>query len=416
MKILVLAPYIYQSTIPVLRKNRTGFGIMVRDIMIATGLNNDVFFYSPNIIRSKESIKCENFTVCKHTWLEFIIYGSIRDLFRGIRRAIFENNRTFKDRLRILFYEYDKGNLKRLIKEINPDIVHIHGVGDLTNTYIEVCSEAHMHYLITLHGLVGLDQTIHVSDNVRSIEKETIQYSEKNGICITVISTGIKNRIEKAYLDNRKSKINVITNGTWFSDASDSFTQKDDLSELILKNKKSGKKIIYYVGNISENKNQLQLVSAMKRINEKTPSILVLFGKEADGGVVRNYVEKNNLQNCVVFAGFRDNMNQYWNLTDLNVLISRCEGFGLSIIEGYSHGVPSVIPNDLDATEDLFFPEATLLCRDRSNDELVLAINKALIRIWDHEQIKSISQKFEMRNIAEQYDLLYEKVTGIRNK
>ena len=43
-------------------------------------------------------------------------------------------------------------------------------------------------------------------------------------------------------------------------------------------------------------------------------------------------------------------------------------GFGLPIVEGYMHGVPCVTFEDLDATQDLYYPEAMLKVKDRSNE------------------------------------------------
>ncbi len=57
-------------------------------------------------------------------------------------------------------------------------------------------------------------------------------------------------------------------------------------------------KILAYIGNITENKNQIELVKIMQELkDEKITAILA--GCEVDEGQVRNYVIKNDLSNSV---------------------------------------------------------------------------------------------------------------------
>lgn len=167
-----------------------------------------------------------------------------------------------------------------------------------------------------------------------------------------------------------------------------------------------GKRILVYIGNISENKNQIQAVRVMKQVEN---AVLFVVGTEADGGVVRNYVQENDLYGRVVLTGFSDDVAQIWENVDLNLFFSKNDGFGLSVIEGYMYGVPSVMFADLDAAEDVYYPHLMLLVNDRSDDSAANAIRQGMSKEWDKDIIKTYAKRFSMRNIARTYDDFYRK-------
>lgn len=59
----------------------------------------------------------------------------------------------------------------------------------------------------------------------------------------------------------------------------------------------------------------------------------------------------------MVLAGFCSEMDSIWVNTDLNIFLSKNDGFGLSVIESFVRGVPSVMYDDLDAVRDVADPE-----------------------------------------------------------
>ncbi|WP_349407186.1 glycosyltransferase family 4 protein, partial [Clostridium perfringens] len=176
--------------------------------------------------------------------------------------------------------------------------------------------------------------------------------------------------------------------------------------------KLKGKKIIISIGNITDNKNQIELVEATKRLSFDENILVVLFGNERDDQKVRKKIIDENLENTIILAGFCDNLNRFWELVDLNVLLSLNEGFGLSIIEGYMHGIPSVTFSDLDAVEDIYDSSSTILIEKRETSAVVEAIKKGLEIDWKADKIKEIGSKFSMEKIAREYVKLYNKQLG----
>ena len=102
-----------------------------------------------------------------------------------------------------------------------PDIVHIHGIGTITESYIRICEEMKVRYTVTLHGLIGLNDSVSAPVYEKQIERDFLIKAEKNNIPISVISSGMKARIEENYLGKKANNITVITNGTKKNDEND---------------------------------------------------------------------------------------------------------------------------------------------------------------------------------------------------
>ena len=121
-----------------------------------------------------------------------------------------------KNKFKVIYFNLDSGYTK-IIKEFKPDIVHIHGIDESSKLYIDVCDELNISYIVTLHGLIGLNESVNASDYNKLLEKSFLQESERRNTPITVISTGIKKRIVKYYGLKHGDNICIIENGTKIS-------------------------------------------------------------------------------------------------------------------------------------------------------------------------------------------------------
>ena len=171
----------------------------------------------------------------------------------------------------------------------------------------------------------------------------------------------------------------------------------------------NNKKIIFAVGNITDNKNQKQIIEAMHEYRLEN-AYLILFGNECDGGEVRRKITEYKLEDRVILAGFCNSLREYWQYADINALCSLNEGFGLSVIEAFSHGVPTVTFSDLDAVPDLFSEDSMLLAKSRSTESLAKAIGEALRKDWKREEIKKEALNFTMETTALKYIEVYKNL------
>lgn len=433
MKVMIIAPYIYDDNIIEFTKNKTGFGIMVQNIVSSVAELENVVLLTRVITKGKNE---KNFKILSHTWGQFFSNAKLKDWLIGIK-AFFANGVTVKDKARHVFYEVDGGYVRKQIQKEKPDIVHIHGIGTITESYIRICEEMKVRYTVTLHGLIGLNDSVSAPAYEKQIERDFLIKAEKNNIPISVISSGMKARIEEKYLGKKANNITVITNGTKKSDENDTkfireegtltqekfqeyysdclkqndlYPKLSDTYAYLQYSKKNGKKILFFVGNITKNKNQMQAVEILKNTKVFENILLVLWGREVDNGEVRKKIAEYQLHKNVILGGFNDRMDIFWKFCDVNLFLSLNDGFGLPIVEGYMHGVPCVTFEDLDATQDLYYPEAMLKVKDRSNESVTDTLKIALDKNWKYEEIIGIGNMFSIDIMSEKYVNWYKEV------
>ena len=433
MKVMIIAPYIYDDNMIEFTKNKTGFGIMVQNIVSSVAELENVILLTRVITKGKNE---KNFKILSHTWGQFFSNAKLKDWLIGIK-AFFANGVTVKDKARHVFYEVDGGYVRKQIQKEKPDIVHIHGIGTITESYIRICEEMKVRYTVTLHGLIGLNDSVSAPAYEKQIERDFLIKAEKNNIPISVISSGMKARIEEKYLGKKANNITVITNGTKKSDENDTkfireegtltqekfreyysdclkqndlYPKLSDTYAYLQYSKKNGKKILFFVGNITKNKNQMQAVEILKNTKVFENTLLVLWGREVDNGEVRKKIAEYQLHKNVILGGFNDRMDIFWKFCDVNLFLSLNDGFGLPIVEGYMHGVPCVTFEDLDATQDLYYPEAMLKVKDRSNESVTDTLKIALDKNWKYEEIIEIGNMFSIDIMSEKYVNWYKEV------
>lgn len=433
MKVMIIAPYIYDDNIIEFTKNKTGFGIMVQNIVSSVAKLENVVLLTRVITKGKNE---KNFKILSHTWRQFFSNAKLKDWLIGIK-AFFANGVTVKDKARHVFYEVDGGYVRKQIQKEKPDIVHIHGIGTITESYIRICEEMKVRYTVTLHGLIGLNDSVSAPAYEKQIERDFLIKAEKNNIPVSVISSGMKARIEEKYLGKKANNITVITNGTKKSDENDTkfireegtltqekfqeyysdclkqndlYPKLSDTYAYLQYSKKNGKKILFFVGNITKNKNQMQAVEILKNTKVFENTLLVLWGREVDNGEVRKKIVDYQLHKNVILGGFNDRMDIFWKFCDVNLFLSLNDGFGLPIVEGYMHGVPCVTFEDLDATQDLYYSEAMLKVKDRSNESVTDTLKIALDKNWKYEEIIEIGNMFSIDIMSEKYVNWYKEV------
>lgn len=163
----------------------------------------------------------------------------------------------------------------------------------------------------------------------------------------------------------------------------------------------TNKKVIGFVGGISEEVKGLKyLIKAFYKIKQKIPnSLLVLVGDGPDRQKLISLAKSLNLENDVIFTGFKENPLQYMKGFDLMVLPSTSEAFGYVLLEAMYVGTPVIgskvggIPEVLKYDELLFEP--------RNIDELA---SKILNLLQSEEAYKKALKLCEERKRAFMFD------------
>ena len=167
----------------------------------------------------------------------------------------------------------------------------------------------------------------------------------KKATKIFTVSENTKKDILKYYNVN-PDKIEVIYNGV-----SEDFRvkSKKDVEYLYSKYKiDKNKKILLYVGNLKEHKNLSRLLDAFSLLKDKENYRLLLVGKAFETYNVLEEKEINlKIKKFVIHTGMvsQDELIDLYNLSDLFILPSLYEGFGLPVIESLACGTNVICSN-----------------------------------------------------------------------
>lgn len=104
--------------------------------------------------------------------------------------------------------------------------------------------------------------------------------------------------------------------------------------------------LLICVAEFTENKNQIFLIKAIEILNQCIPNIkLLLAGKGDCLDECKNYVCEHKLEKNVSFLGYRSDIEDLYNISDVLVTGSLREGLAVNIIEAEACGLPIICSN-----------------------------------------------------------------------
>jgi glycosyltransferase involved in cell wall biosynthesis len=97
------------------------------------------------------------------------------------------------------------------------------------------------------------------------------------------------------------------------------------------------------IGRLTEQKGQIYLVEAFKKVKEKVKDAkLIIIGEGELRSLLENKIKEIGLENDVILAGYQTNPYKYLKNSKIFVLSSIFEGFGNVIIEAMHFGLPVI--------------------------------------------------------------------------
>ena len=377
----------------------SGYSYLVRDLMssFAEKRGNSAFCYSKNLEPQRKEWK--GVRLLKRSPLRIVRHA--KPFYARLWA-------TFAKRMQLTAYEYvyllyaylEGGLIEYIIHHGNFDLVSIQGVTKLTVPYILACERLGIKYCISFHSLDFSRNGY--SDGGQYAAKWILETAARKGIPTSFISTGMYLRAcEMLDVSSKKPAcFKVILNG---------FSKIEPLKENIrLKYDIPSDAIVgLCCANITERKNQIQIVRAYNLLpKEIQGKLYILFiGREGDCNV-RKEIERTHESKHLIICGTIDHsrLAPYFDAANFGIVSSLSEGFGLSILESFSFGIPVVTWSDLDAVDDLYFEKAMVKVDERSDKALADGIKKVATTQWGHDEIVEYSRSFSMESMVSKYE------------
>ena len=202
-----------------------------------------------------------------------------------------------------------------------------------------------------------------------------------------------------------------------------------DLNKFIFQDKKARKeirkelnlekddKVLISIGRLFKAKGYPYLIEAIKILKSKYPDIkLLIIGEGEEKNKLETQTRELNLEKNIFFLGRKENVSNCLNASDIFILASLWEGFGLAIVEAMACGLPVITTNVGGIPEIIQDKISGLLVDPKDSEILAQKIDYLLNLDADSRERlilkgrKIVEQKFSLEKMITKYEELYYKL------
>jgi len=237
--------------------------------------------------------------------------------------------------------------------------------------------------------------------------KSAVCFSINKSDVVTSVSQNLK---EETYsLFDIKKDIHVIPN----------FIELDKIKNIskIATNRSvmanENEKIITHISNFRKVKRIPDVIAVFYKIQQKIPSKLMMVGDGPEKEAAENLCYELGISDKVIFFGNSNEIDKILSFTDLFLLPSETESFGLAALEAMAIGVP-VISSNTGGLPEVNIDGMSGYLSDVGNTE---EMAQNAIKILENEETlmdfksnaKTIAKKFDIKNVVTLYENLYNE-------
>jgi N-acetyl-alpha-D-glucosaminyl L-malate synthase BshA len=258
--------------------------------------------------------------------------------------------------------------------------------------------------ITTLHGtditLVGKDKTF----------EPVVTFSINESDAITAVSNNLRKETYHSFAIEKE--IEVIHN---FVDVQ-RFDKKplDAFRKVLAPN---GERIIAHASNFRKVKRVNDIIRIFANINKAVPSKLLMVGDGPDRPGAEELCRELGICDDVRFLGKQQEMEEILAISDMFILTSEYESFGLSALEAMAAGVPVLSTNAGGIPEINIHGETGYM----ANIGDVAELSKLGIELLKNEEqlqyckqkAKEQAAKFDIHYIVPLYEELYERFVNV---
>ena len=236
--------------------------------------------------------------------------------------------------------------------------------------------------------------------------KHAVEFSINQSDTITSVSESLKK--DTLQIFNIKKEIKVITN---FIDN----TEFDEFNACSRKQfAKDDEKILIHVSNLRPVKRIIDVLEIFKDVEKHVKSKLIIIGEGPDMEKVNEFLEENpHLISKIRLLGKVNDLYRILQLSDLFLLPSEQESFGLAALEAMAANTPVISSNAGGIPEVNIQGETGYLAeignvKAMSNYAIKLLSNDDLLQEMKNNAKKQ-AIKFDLKNILPLYEQMYDE-------
>jgi N-acetyl-alpha-D-glucosaminyl L-malate synthase BshA len=234
--------------------------------------------------------------------------------------------------------------------------------------------------------------------------KPAVTFSINHSDRVTAVSESLKQ--DTLRLFDIKKNINVIPN---FIDTEKIKLKGKPCERSLLAEKEE--KILTHISNFRPLKRIMDVISIFEGVQLKIKSKLMMVGEGPEKKRAIQYVNEKGLEEQVLFLGNSNEIDKILCYSDLFLLPSEKESFGLSALEAMAHGVP-IISSDAGGIPEVNKHGKTGYLSKIGDTEsmtlnaLSLLQNESLHKSFK-KQAEQQAEKFNLESVVNQYECIY---------
>jgi N-acetyl-alpha-D-glucosaminyl L-malate synthase BshA len=234
--------------------------------------------------------------------------------------------------------------------------------------------------------------------------KPAVTFSINKSDAVTSVSQSLKD--DTLRLFDIKNEIDVIPN---FIDFSRHKTQFTDCQRGIMAD--DNEKIITHISNFRKVKQIPDVIKIFYNIQKAMPAKLMMVGEGPEKVEAELLCEKLGIEDKVVFFGNSNEIDKILCFSDLFLLPSQTESFGLAALEAMASGVPVISSNTGGIPEVNIEGVSGFLSNvndveDMSKNAIYILSDEERLQTFKMNATKEAA-KFAISNVVPQYEAIY---------
>jgi N-acetyl-alpha-D-glucosaminyl L-malate synthase BshA len=258
--------------------------------------------------------------------------------------------------------------------------------------------------------LIPIVTTLHGTDitlvGSHPFYKPAVTFSINKSDAVTSVSANLKK--DTLRLFNIKKEINVIPNFIDLEKHQTSFTDCQRNAMAL-----EEERIITHISNFREVKNIPDVINIFNNIQKEIPAKLMMVGEGPEKEKAEVLAEELGISDRIVFFGNSNEIDRILCFSDLFLLPSKTESFGLVALEAMASGVPVISTNSGGLPEVNIHGYSGYLSNVGDINDMT---NNALNILSDLEVLnqfktnaKAQSRNFDLHSIVPMYEHIYEE-------
>lgn len=235
--------------------------------------------------------------------------------------------------------------------------------------------------------------------------KPAVTFSINKSDAVTAVSQSLKS--DTLRLFDIKNEISVVPN---FIDLNKYIFDCTQCQRTMMANEKE--KIITHISNLRKVKRIQDVIRVFYNIQKEMPAKLMLVGEGPEREKIEWQCKELGITDKVIFFGKSNEINKILCFSDLFLLPSQTESFGLAALEAMASGVPVISSNTGGIPEVNVHGVSGFLSdvgdvEDMTKNALHILSDESRLQTFKNNARKE-SLKYDLHNIVPQYEAIYQ--------